>query len=74
MAAVADVIQMSLGVVGGKEVGPMFGQLGHFYKFAAAKRRRFTAICIRLVPPDTLREAKRLLGVLDDGVGTVAKG
>ena len=41
-------------------VGPMFGQLGHFYKFAADK-------ITDLYPTDRyMREAKRLLGVLDD--------
>ena len=50
MPAVADV----------PDVGPMFGQLGHFYKFAADK-------ITDLYPTDRyMREAKRLLGVLDD--------
>ena len=41
-------------------VGPMFGQLGHFYKFAADK-------ITDLYPTDRyMSEAKRLLGVLDD--------
>ena len=41
-------------------VGPMFGQLGHFYKFAADK-------ITDLDPTDRyMSEAKRLLGVLDD--------
>jgi len=41
-------------------VGPMFGQLGHFYKFAAEK-------ITDLYPTDRyMSEAKRLLGVLDD--------
>ena len=40
-------------------VGPMFGQLGHFYKFAADK-------ITDLYPTDRyMSEAKRLLGVLD---------
>ena len=41
-------------------VGPMFGQLGHFYKFAADK-------ITDSYPTDRyLKESKRLLGVLED--------
>ncbi|MBD8553351.1 glutathione S-transferase N-terminal domain-containing protein [Rhizobium sp. CFBP 8762] len=46
-------------------VGPMFGQFGHFYKYAAAK------VANNSYPVDRYREeSKRLLGVLEERLKT----
>ena len=57
-AARYECMQWLMFQMGG--VGPMFGQLGHFYKFAADK-------ITDSYPTDRyLKESKRLLGVLED--------
>ena len=57
-AARYECMQWLMFQMGG--VGPMFGQLGHFYKFAADK-------ITDSYPTDRyLKESKRLLGLLED--------